>query len=72
MAADKKTLRLESVPQTACVRFAWNGGGELPPALTGIYTSPATAKQALVAHNAGLKEPVVLVEEGVPSTKFKG
>lgn len=67
---EKKTLRLEAVPQTVLCRFAWNGGGELPEALTGHYTSPAVAYQVLRTYNASAKEPVVLEDRVGPQAKL--
>lgn len=66
---EKKTLRLEAVPQSALCRFAWNGGGELPEALSGHYTSPASAYQALTTFNAQSKEPVQLEDRAGPQAK---
>lgn len=42
-----KSLRIEPVPNSTMVRFAWNGGGQLPEALSGSYTNRKTAEQAL-------------------------
>lgn len=42
-----KTLRIEPVPNSTMVRFAWNGGGELPEALSGSYTNRKVAEQAM-------------------------
>lgn len=42
-----KSLRIEAVPNSTLVRFAWNGGGELPAALSGTYTNRKTAEQAM-------------------------
>lgn len=69
--ANRKALRIEKAPGTACVRFAWNGGGEVPHALQGLYTTHLAAKSAFQAWNAEQEEAVVLATpEGTPSTKF--
>lgn len=65
--AEKRTIRIEPAPGTACVQFAWNGGGELPDALKGMYTSPAAAKRALTDYNARAKDALVLAEKGTPA-----
>lgn len=67
--AEKKILRLELVPQTALLRFAWNGGGELPASLSGYFTSTVAAKQALAQHNATQKEPIQLEDRVSPQPK---
>lgn len=47
-----RSLRIEKVPATTLVRIAWNGGGEVPNALSGTYTSHASAKLAIAVWKA--------------------
>lgn len=42
-----KNLRIESDPGSALVRIAFEGGGEVPDMLKGLYTSPADAQRAI-------------------------
>lgn len=58
----KKALRIEPIPQSAMVRIVWEGGGEVPASLSGSYTSPLVAKQAIATWEAVHRdEPVVVV-----------
>lgn len=68
-APEKRSLRLEAVPQSTLCRFAWNGGGELPESLQGHYTSPATAYQVLQAHNANTGNDLQLEDRAGPQVK---
>lgn len=45
--SDKRSLRIEKVPATTMVCIKWNGGGEVPAALSGSFTSVALARQAI-------------------------
>jgi hypothetical protein len=58
---DKRTLRIEPVPATALVRVAWNGGGELPQALKGYYTSVKDAQRAIDVWSTNQSRPEVIV-----------
>lgn len=58
---DKRTLRIEPVPATALVRVAWNGGGELPKALKGYYTSVKDAQRAIDVWSTNQSRPEVIV-----------
>lgn len=42
-----KQLRVEKVEASTLVRIAWTGGGEVPDALKGSYTSRAEAELAI-------------------------
>jgi hypothetical protein len=42
-----KRLRVEQVPGNTLLRFAYEGGGEVPDDLKGQYTSYAEAKRKL-------------------------
>lgn len=65
-----RSLRIEKVPSTTLVCVKWNGGGEVPAALSGTYTSPAAAKQAIAVWQAvNGKEDVV--EESPPMDEEK-
>lgn len=43
----QRSLRIENCPGTALLQIAWNGGGELPAALHGLYTSSTEAQRAI-------------------------
>lgn len=68
-AVERKVIRLEPVPGSSLCRFAWNGGGELPVALSGSYTGPAMAYQALTAYNLTQSSPVKLEDRAGPQSK---
>lgn len=61
---EKRSLKIEKVPATTLVCIKWNGGGEVPAMLTGNYTSPAAAKQAIRVWES-LNEREVEVEEPI-------
>jgi hypothetical protein len=63
---ESRTLRIEPVPASVLVCVAWNGGGELPQALKGSFTSAAIAQMAINAYLSKVeREPIVaeVVEE---------
>lgn len=43
----ERSLRIEKVPATTLVCIKWNGGGELPAALQGNFTSHLQAKRVI-------------------------
>lgn len=57
-----RSLRIERVPATALVCVKWNGGGEVPPELSGSWTSHNAAKLAIAAWLARNPEREVEVE----------
>lgn len=60
---EKRTLRIEPVPATALVRIAWNGGGEVPAAISGYYTSTKDAQRAIDIWSTNQGRPEVVVVE---------
>lgn len=44
-----RNFRIEPVPSSSLVRIVWEGGGEMPAKLSGGYTTPAKAKEAIAA-----------------------
>lgn len=58
-----KSIRIEAVPSSTLVKFAWNGGGELPAELSGTYTNTAAAMQAFRAWIANQKDREVNLEQ---------
>lgn len=59
---EKRSLRIEKVPASTLVCIKWNGGGEVPAALSGHYTSYLQAKLAIDAWLADNDKEVVVVE----------
>jgi hypothetical protein len=57
----RKALILEPVPGGALLRFRWEGGGEVPAALSGQYTSVAVGRKAAAAWVAADPDRVVVV-----------
>lgn len=68
-APEKRSLRLEKVPNSTLCRFAWNGGGELPESLQSHFTSPATAYQILAAYNTNTGNNLKLEDRAGPQVK---
>lgn len=62
----QRSLRIENAPGTALLQIAWNGGGELPAALQGMFTSTAEAQRIIDAWSAGRRE--VEVEDRTKET----
>lgn len=42
---EPRSLRIEKVPASTLVCIKWNGGGEVPAALSGNYTSRTAAQR---------------------------
>lgn len=45
----KRNLKVVPVPSSTLVRVVWEGGGEVPDALKGQYTSSYAANMAILA-----------------------
>lgn len=45
---NRRALIIEPIPQSANLRIVWDGGGQVPNALSGQYTTHAAAKQAII------------------------
>lgn len=58
LVTKKKVLKIKAAPLMALLQFEWIGGGELPPELSGTYTSARAAKDAALAYYAGKGETV--------------
>lgn len=56
----QRSLRIENAPGTALLQVAWNGGGELPAALAGLFTSAPEAQRVIDAWAAENREVVVI------------
>lgn len=69
--SERRTLRVESVPASTLVKLAWNGGGELPEALKGFYTSHKEATKAIDAWVAQNDRPEAAPEAAKPAPKTK-
>ena len=59
--SEQRSLRIEQAPASSLVRIVWNGGGEVPAALQGTYTTPTAAKQAIAVWEAQNKRSVEVV-----------
>lgn len=46
---EKKSLKVLPLPGTTHCRIAWTNGGEVPASISGSYTTPYMAKQAILA-----------------------
>jgi len=72
-----KTFRIEPVPNSALVRIAFEGGGEVPDELKGAFTTPKIAQDAIriwqLANPDRTQEParVVAREDEKPRPKPK-
>lgn len=66
---DKRTLRIEKVPASTLLRIVWNGGGEVPAALSGSYTSHLSAETAIKAWMAANDREVEIDSPGPDEQK---
>lgn len=70
-----KQLVIEKVEASTLVRIVWTGGGEVPDALKGSYTTRAEAQRAIVRWQAANPEKaevqVVEKKEEEPAPKTK-
>lgn len=67
-----RSLRIEKVPAAALYCIKWNGGGEVPAVLSGHYTSPLAAQQAIDAWAASAEREVEVESPPADEAKKRG
>lgn len=69
----EKAILIKAAPLMALLKLEWEGGGEIPPELSGVYTSSKSATEAAKAHFAakGFEVEVVntLLSKGKTETR---
>lgn len=58
-----KALMIEKIPASGLVRVRWDGGGEVPGELGGMYTSYLDAKRAITVWMAQNRQVDIKVQE---------
>lgn len=56
----QKALVLETAPNTALIQIRWEGGGQVPQELSGLFTSKTEAQRAIELWESSHREVAVV------------